>query len=744
MWQNLPSIIVVVLPCCASALQSFSVQSYGAVGNGQVATDCSMLAGSANLTCGSAHFTSSDAGSVIGVYGAGPTTNGYVQPLSTTIVRVIGSNSATLSAIAGNSVSPSPRTVWGTDDTANLQRAVDATASTAGSGGELYFPAGTYLTHGLKLPCSTVGTFAAGVCTKSYNNIWLHGAGQDVTVLENWDISTSYAAYAGLVWLGGESETPFVEPTNSRLSNITISDMTLHQVTNSTQSLKIVTSKATDTVEIRSVHITGGSYEGIVMGGAGRSQRWWVHDNVADNVGLSGPAYTSYLSAWNIAGENWIVENNTASNIGQCAEIGTDAGVVRNNMCKSSPPNGVAINVGSDGAGAYDLVISGNQITNFGNCIIAANGNGPLDRLYVYKNTCVDAGAIVLLSGQETVNYNDGQALDTTIHGWSLFDENIQIFNAPLVSEAIGVGGHGLPQTGLESVSITNHQVFFTHSFCLGGSQAGNICNLAADCDSHLCQLTSHVVVVSGFEGGGNRWRPSTPYNQGDVTVPDISNGFYYRCTTAGTSGAVEPIWAAQINSSVTDGGVVWVNKGTSPVVTISNLKIMGPTGAIGSGREFTIDQARRENIVVNSAVANFPWTVTPNNDNQAETFEDMVPPNQVYGDTNRFSNSIPTLGRYDLGTQINNTSPISSPPGWTVTRAGHAAPVWMNGTAYGFGMLVVPIADNGHFYMQIADAGCTSSGIEPIWPTTSGGIINDGACTWIEGGQAVQFTPLR
>jgi hypothetical protein len=53
-------------------------------------------------------------------------------------------------------------------------------------------------------------------------------------------------------------------------------------------------------------------------------------------------------------------------------------------------------------------------------------------------------------------------------------------------------------------------------------------------------------------------WAASTAYALGDYVVPTTSNGFYYECTTAGTSGTTEPTWPTTAGATVTDGTVVW------------------------------------------------------------------------------------------------------------------------------------------------------------------------------------------
>ena len=48
------------------------VRDYGAVGDGEVATDCYMTSGRPLLSCESHHFVASDVGKKIAVYGSGP------------------------------------------------------------------------------------------------------------------------------------------------------------------------------------------------------------------------------------------------------------------------------------------------------------------------------------------------------------------------------------------------------------------------------------------------------------------------------------------------------------------------------------------------------------------------------------------------------------------------------------------------------------------------------------------------
>lgn len=56
-------------------------------------------------------------------------------------------------------------------------------------------------------------------------------------------------------------------------------------------------------------------------------------------------------------------------------------------------------------------------------------------------------------------------------------------------------------------------------------------------------------------------WRAGTPYSTTQYVCPNTrpsSPDVYLRCTTPGTSGAVEPTWPTTQGATVTDGSVVW------------------------------------------------------------------------------------------------------------------------------------------------------------------------------------------
>ena len=68
---------------------------------------------------------------------------------------------------------------------------------------------------------------------------------------------------------------------------------------------------------------------------------------------------------------------------------------------------------------------------------------------------------------------------------------------------------------------------------------------------------------VTWKESGNIIWQKRHPYTAGAIIVPINNNGHYYKCTVAGTSGATEPSWKKDNGITVTDGSVTWTEAGS-------------------------------------------------------------------------------------------------------------------------------------------------------------------------------------
>lgn len=126
-----------------------TADAYGAVGNAEVVGDGAMSSGSTTLTSATAAFVAGDVGKSISVKGAAAS---GVTTLITTIQAVNSSTSVTLAAAnaSGGAVSNAV-VIWGTNDTAAIQAAIDAAEAYLAAGNtyaQVYFPPRAFIVAG--------------------------------------------------------------------------------------------------------------------------------------------------------------------------------------------------------------------------------------------------------------------------------------------------------------------------------------------------------------------------------------------------------------------------------------------------------------------------------------------------------------------------------------------------------------------------------------------------------------------
>ena len=104
---------------------------------------------------------------------------------------------------------------------------------------------------------------------------------------------------------------------------------------------------------------------------------------------------------------------------------------------------------------------------------------------------------------------------------------------------------------------------------------------------------------------GAAAWVANTAYALGDIVVPTTLNGYWYECTTAGTSHATtEPTWPTTVGGTVTDGTVTWTCRTSEIPFEYEEIIVLGATGYLAmSASAYTIDRA---NVAGNAASTNF------------------------------------------------------------------------------------------------------------------------------------------
>lgn len=120
-----------------------------------------------------------------------------------------------------------------------------------------------------------------------------------------------------------------------------------------------------------------------------------------------------------------------------------------------------------------------------------------------------------------------------------------------------------------DNMTVTAHTVTYTPDR-IANSYVSDLTNEVA---ASLGYTTGGVVVgaVTRVKTAANSWTVqranSTVYALGDVVRPVSTNGFIYRATTAGTTGASIPTYPTVLGQTVVDGGVTWECYGIGIVV---------------------------------------------------------------------------------------------------------------------------------------------------------------------------------
>ncbi|MFD3802641.1 hypothetical protein ACFWTC_03210 [Streptomyces sp. NPDC058619] len=195
----------------------FDVTTYGAVGDVRIATDGAMSSGSAVLTCASGPFTvaASPVGKYVIVKGAAAT---GVTSLVTTIVSRQSDTQVTLGSNAGSTASGA-LVIWGTDNTAAIQAAVDAAEAYLAAGStyaQVYTPPQSFLIAGpLNNTKSGNGQIVFGVYPTTGNKpiLEFRGESDGAAAVRHWQ--QTVPQLAGSCWVSAGVFASTVAQTNS-------------------------------------------------------------------------------------------------------------------------------------------------------------------------------------------------------------------------------------------------------------------------------------------------------------------------------------------------------------------------------------------------------------------------------------------------------------------------------------------------------------------------------------------------
>ncbi len=114
---------------------------------------------------------------------------------------------------------------------------------------------------------------------------------------------------------------------------------------------------------------------------------------------------------------------------------------------------------------------------------------------------------------------------------------------------------------------------------------------------SRLLHANPTAVTVEATNGkAATAWEATTAYSLNAYKVPATPNGYYYRCSTAGTSHSSAPSWPTTLGATVNDGTAVWTNMGKVTLVADTDYEVRPggifflAAGNVTNGQGFLVD----------------------------------------------------------------------------------------------------------------------------------------------------------
>jgi hypothetical protein len=191
----------------------------------------------------------------------------------------------------------------------------------------------------------------------------------------------------------------------------------------------------------------------------------------------------------------------------------------------------------------YTLVGDGTNLTLYYDGVSGGSGAVPVRQGFVDADAC----SIGAIESNGTTEYFDGRLGQISVHPRPLNQAEITTLynlgtNARTVSGNLKVGGAAVQHSVLLIDRVDGRVV---------GTGVGD-----GSGDYSIDASGDNPVYVMDWDDYGDEWTLSTAYVLNDIVHPTTANGYYYVCTTAGTSDTTEPTWPT--SGTVADNTAVW------------------------------------------------------------------------------------------------------------------------------------------------------------------------------------------
>ncbi len=227
----------------------------------------------------------------------------------------------------------------------------------------------------------------------------------------------------------------------------------------------------------------------------------------------------------------------------------------------------------------------------------------------------------------------------------------------------------------------------------------------AAPATITISSASAAAGAVSYPDYDGQIWTANTAYALNDIIRPTSYASHYYKCTTAGTTAATEPVAWNTSGGTTPDGTAIWTDIG----LTLTGAYYVGDWVPL--------------TYTVNAGYSFVGWTLLSGNASidQATNWVVLNDANAVQVQANYVQNATSSAA----------TLALSFTPSSVI-------PVWTANTDYLVGAVIQPTVFANHYY-ECVTAG-KSGATEPNPWNTAGGNTNDGSALWLDIGRQPFF----
>jgi hypothetical protein len=184
-------------------------------------------------------------------------------------------------------------------------------------------------------------------------------------------------------------------------------------------------------------------------------------------------------------------------------------------------------------------------MVEFTNRVVLALGNGFPPQLYSdASGTLTNPAAVAIISDIRVDAFGVVTVTTLTPHGLVAAQVGANVLIAPVAN----IFYNGAFPT-ISIVDATHYKV-------------RNLAAIGQAPSSSGYSIVTTVPITNSFVPAFPAWSATTAYNVNSVTVPTVSNGFYYIAIQGGVSGGAQPAFPVGIGQQVGDGSILWRNAG--------------------------------------------------------------------------------------------------------------------------------------------------------------------------------------